>query len=60
MSNSPELGVVDAHMKIHGVDNVYVCSNASFSTLSAVNPTLTLAALSIRLGDHLVEKLKYN
>ncbi|MCB0712220.1 MAG: GMC family oxidoreductase [Ignavibacteriae bacterium] len=54
MSDSPELGVVDANLKIHGVDNVYVCSNASFSTLSAVNPTLTLVALSLRLGDRLI------
>lgn len=53
MSRSPELGVVDADLRIHGVDNVYVCSNASFSTLSAVNPTLTLVALALRLGNHL-------
>lgn len=57
MSASAELGVVDADMRIHGVDNVYVCSNASFSTLSAVNPTLTLVALSLRLGDHLLGRL---
>lgn len=51
MSADPGLGVVDADMRIHGVDNVYICSNASFSTLSAVNPTLTLTALALRLGD---------
>jgi choline dehydrogenase-like flavoprotein len=56
MSDSPERGVVDADLRIHGVDNVYVCSNASFSTLSTVNPTLTLAALALRLGDHLVSR----
>lgn len=55
MSHSPDLGVVDTDMKIHGVDNVYICSNASFSTLSTVNPTLTLTALSLRLGDRLIE-----
>jgi choline dehydrogenase-like flavoprotein len=58
MSGSPESGVVDADLKVHGVDNVYVCSNASFSTLSAINPTLTLVALSLRLGDHLAGKTK--
>jgi choline dehydrogenase-like flavoprotein len=57
MSNDPALGVVDADMRIHGVDNVYVCSNGSFSTLSAINPTLTLVALSLRLGDHLLAKM---
>lgn len=53
MSRSPEQGVVDADLRIHGTDNVHVCSNASFATLSSVNPTLTLAALSLRLGAHL-------
>ena len=55
MSDSPEKGVVDKNMKIFGIDNVYVCSNSSFSSLGAINPTLTLAALSLRLGDHLVK-----
>ena len=54
MSDSPELGVVDANLRVHETDNLYVCSNASFSTLSSVNPTLTLAALSLRLGDRLL------
>ncbi|MGH1334672.1 MAG: ferritin-like domain-containing protein [Aureispira sp.] len=53
MSNSPTTGVVDKNLKVFGVDNLYVCSNASFSSLGAVNPTLTLTALALRLGDHL-------
>lgn len=59
MSDSPELGVVDADLRVHGVDNLYVCSNASFSTLSAINPTLTLTALSLRLGEHLGRRLEH-
>ncbi|GAA3533673.1 GMC family oxidoreductase [Zobellella aerophila] len=54
MSDDPSQGVTDRHMKVHGVDNLYVCSNAAFSSLGAVNPTLTLTALSLRLGDHLI------
>ncbi len=57
MSASPELGVVDADLRVHGTDNVHVCSNASFSTLATVNPTLTLAALALRLGEHLAGSL---
>jgi len=53
MSDSSETGVVDKNLKIFDVDNLYVLSNASFSSLGAVNPTLTLAALSLRLGDYL-------
>ncbi len=57
MSESPADGVVDRDLKVHGVDNLYVCSNSSFSSLGAVNPTLTLTALSLRLGKHLSEKI---
>ena len=53
MSDSPETGVVDKDLKIFGTNNLYVLSNASFSSLGAVNPTLTLTALSLRLSDHL-------
>lgn len=54
MARTPEQGVVDENLKVHGTDNLYVCSNAVFPTGSAVNPTLTLTAMSFRLGDHLV------
>jgi len=46
--------VVDKNLRIHGVENLYVCSNAVFPSLGAINPTLTLTALALRLGDHLV------
>ncbi len=55
MANDPSQGVVDQDLKVHGVNNVYVCSNSSFSSLGAVNPTLTLTALSLRLGEHLLK-----
>jgi len=42
MSTAPEQGVVDQNLRIHGVDNVFVCSNAVIPNGSAVNPTLTL------------------
>ncbi len=53
MSKDEKFGVTDENMRVHGVDNLYVCSNASFPSLGAVNPTLTLTALALRLGDHL-------
>jgi choline dehydrogenase-like flavoprotein len=55
MSDDPAQGVVDRDLKVHGVTNVYVCSNGSFSSLGAVNPTLTLTALSLRLAEHLLK-----
>lgn len=54
MAETPEEGVTDHNMKVFGTDNLYVCSNAAFPTCAAVNPTLTLTAMSMRLGDHLI------
>ena len=53
MSIDPRQGVVDANCKVHGVDNLYVASSSVFPTYSWVNPTLTITALALRLGDHL-------
>ena len=54
MGETPEDGVTDKNMKVFGTNNLYVCSNAAFPTCTAVNPTLMLTAMSMRLGDHLV------
>jgi choline dehydrogenase-like flavoprotein len=53
MSDDPGSGVVDSDLRVHGIDNLYICSNAVMPNLGAVNPTLTLAALALRLGDTL-------
>jgi choline dehydrogenase-like flavoprotein len=53
MSKDPVDGVVDADLRVHGTDNLYVCSNAVFPNIGAINPTATLTALALRLGDHL-------
>jgi choline dehydrogenase-like flavoprotein len=51
-------GVVDTNLKFLAYDNLYACNlyacNLSvFPASPAANPTLTLAALAIRLADHL-------
>lgn len=53
MSHDPDEGVTDPNLRVHGVDNLFVCSNGVFPSLGAVNPTLTLTALALRLADHL-------
>lgn len=57
MGNDPSTSVVDPDLRVHGVDNLYVCSNATFPSIGAINPTLTLTALALRLGDHLVASI---
>jgi choline dehydrogenase-like flavoprotein len=53
MADSPSAGVVDSNCKVHGIDNLFVASSATFPTASFANPTLTIVALAIRLADHL-------
>jgi choline dehydrogenase-like flavoprotein len=43
-------GVVDRDLCHHGLDNLYVAGGAVLPTFSATHPTLTIAALAIRLG----------
>jgi choline dehydrogenase-like flavoprotein len=42
---------------LHGVSNLYVAGSSVFPTEGYVNPTLTIVALALRLGDHLGEEL---
>ncbi|MDG6109922.1 GMC family oxidoreductase N-terminal domain-containing protein [Dactylosporangium aurantiacum] len=45
--------VVDADLRFHAYENLYACDNSVFASSPAANPTLTLAALSLRLARHL-------
>jgi choline dehydrogenase-like flavoprotein len=53
MSLSPADGCVDPTLRFHDLDNLYILSTSVFASASSANPTLTLAALALRLGDHL-------
>jgi len=58
MHRDPEQGVVDENCRVHGVANLHVAGSSVFPTsLGYVNPTLTVAALSTRLADHLRSEL---
>lgn len=57
MSNDPGQGVVDADMKVHGVNNLFLASSAVFPTGGYANPTLTVVALACRLADHVKTQL---
>ena len=53
MNNDPRQGVVDGDCRVHGVPNLYIGGSSVFPTGGFVNPVLTNAAMSLRLGDHL-------
>jgi choline dehydrogenase-like flavoprotein len=44
-------GVVDADLRHHDFENLFVAGSSAFPTYSPVHPTLTIAALALRLGD---------
>ena len=46
--------IVDKNCKVHGVKNLYISGSSIFTSGGAANPTLTIAALSYRLGYHLL------
>lgn len=46
-------GVVDENLRFLDYENLYACDLSVFPSSPAANPTLTLAALAIRLADHL-------
>jgi choline dehydrogenase-like flavoprotein len=49
----PKKGVVDANLQVHGVANLFVAGSSVYPTYGAVNPTINLIALALRLVDHL-------
>ncbi len=46
-------GVADAHLRVFGTRNLYICSSAVFPSAGFANPTHTLIALAVRLANHL-------
>ena len=57
MALNPLDGVVDADCRVHGTRNLYVASGSVMPSAGHANPTLTIIALSIRLADHLKERM---
>lgn len=53
MADSPRRGVVDADCRVHGIANLFVAGGSVFPTSGAMNPTLTVVALALRLARRL-------
>lgn len=54
----PKTSVLDLDCRTHDVDNLYVVDGSFFRSSAAVNPTLTIIANALRVGDRLLERLK--
>ena len=53
MGVDPGRSVVDANLKAHGLDNLYVASSAVFASSGQANSTLLAVALAMRLAHRL-------
>ena len=53
MGTDPQCSVVDPELAVHGIVNLSIAGAATFPTGEAQLPTLTMMALSLRLGERL-------
>ncbi len=55
--SDPASSVLDTNCRTHELDNLYVVDTSFFPSIGAVNPALTAMANSLRVGDHLLERM---
>ena len=53
----PASSVLNVDCRAHELDNLYVVDTSVFPSIGAVNPALTAMANSLRVGDHLLDRL---
>jgi choline dehydrogenase-like flavoprotein len=56
--DDPKASVLDRNCRSHDVENLYVVDASFFPSSAAVNPALTIMANALRVGDHLLERLR--
>jgi choline dehydrogenase-like flavoprotein len=54
----PKTSALDPNCRAHEVDNLYVVDASFFPSSGAVNPALTIMANALRVGDHLLDRLR--
>ena len=50
--------MLDINCKAHDLDNLYVVDASFFVSSSAVNPSLTIIANALRVGEHLLDRMR--
>jgi choline dehydrogenase-like flavoprotein len=56
--HDPRTSALDTNCKAHDLDNLYVVDGSFFPSSAAVNPALTIMANALRVGDHLLERMR--
>jgi choline dehydrogenase-like flavoprotein len=58
MGDDPGSSVVDVDQRSWEHRNLFLVGSGSFPTMGTSNPTLTMAALTLRTADRLTEELR--
>ncbi|BAY39650.1 glucose-methanol-choline oxidoreductase [Nostoc sp. NIES-2111] len=54
----PHNSVLDINCRTHDLDNLYVVDGSFLPSSTALNPSLTIIANALRVGEHLLERMK--
>jgi choline dehydrogenase-like flavoprotein len=55
--SDPNTSVLDLNCRTHEIENLYVVDGSFFPSNSGVNPTLTIIANALRVGEHLAKRI---
>ena len=55
MGDHPKASVTNSYGQTHDIVNLFVAGSSLFPTSGAVNPTLTIHALTLRASDYMID-----
>lgn len=56
--DDPDTSVLDRDCRMHGIENLYVADSSFMPTSLGINPSLTIAANALRVGDLIADAAK--
>jgi choline dehydrogenase-like flavoprotein len=57
MGSDPEESALDEFCQFRGIENLYVVDGSFFPTSGGLNPSLTISANALRVGEHIVQNV---
>lgn len=57
MGDNPQTSALDPYCRFRGLDNLYVVDGSFMPTSAGVNPSLTIAANGLRVGEQIVNRI---
>ncbi|RMF56066.1 MAG: GMC family oxidoreductase [Calditrichaeota bacterium] len=58
MGTDPHSSVLDEHCQFRGIHNLFIIDGSFMPTSAAVNPSLTIAANALRVGEYITKQFK--